>query len=86
MYIVLVKVVAYKVFTVKIDLVVLLNHAKQLRSTPPSYYFSRSDVNMNAILKSSDQIFPQAIPSNIDICLVRQREVNGDYTANPLNL
>jgi hypothetical protein len=67
-YIVLVNADAYRVFTVRIDLVVLLNHAKKLRSTPPSYYFSRSDVNMNAIPKYSaqfywDQIYPQAVPS-----------------------
>ena len=82
---VLIKEAAYKVLTVKVDPVVLVNHVNQHDSTPVLYYVSRSEVKiMNIITKSSipfywDQIFPQAaILSKFVICFVRQKAVNGD--------
>ena len=79
---ILIKDVAYKVLTVEVvDPVVLVNHVNQHESTPASYYFSRSEVKMNIIIKSStpfhwDQIFPQAISSKIVIYFANQKAVN----------
>ena len=77
---ILIKDVAYKVLTVEVvDPVVLVNNVNQHESTPASYYFSRSEVKMNIIIKSStpfywDQIFPQAISSKIVIYFANQRQ------------
>jgi hypothetical protein len=55
MYKVLITEVVYKVFTVKVGPVVLLNRVKQHESTPALYYFRSSEVKMNTIPKSSAQ-------------------------------
>ncbi|XP_061191760.1 uncharacterized protein F54H12.2-like [Saccostrea echinata] len=82
--------VVYKVAKVRVDPGVLLNHSKQLESTPVKYIISRNELKMNTIPKGStefywDNIFPQAVPDRIVIGLIDQKAVNGDYTANPFN-
>ncbi|XP_062613735.1 uncharacterized protein F54H12.2-like [Saccostrea cucullata] len=82
--------VVYKVAKVRVDPGVLLNHSKQIESTPVKYTLSRNELKMNTIPKGStefywDNIFPQAIPDRIVVALVDQKAVNGDYTANPFN-
>lgn len=82
--------VVYKVAKVRVDPGVLLNHSKQIESTPVKYTISRNELKMNTIPKGStefywDNIFPQAIPDRIVVALVDQKAVNGDYTTNPFN-
>lgn len=82
--------VVYKVAKVRIDPGVLLNHSKQIESTPVRYTISRNELKMNTIPKGStefywDNIFPQAVPDRIVVALVDQKAVNGDYSANPFN-
>ncbi|XP_061190426.1 uncharacterized protein F54H12.2-like [Saccostrea echinata] len=83
--------VVYKVAKVRVDPGVLLNHSKQIESTPVKYTISRNELKMNTIPKGStefywDNIFPQAVPDRIVVALVDQKAVNGDYSANPFNL
>lgn len=78
------------VYKVRVDPGVLLNHSKQIESTPVKYTISRNELKMNTIPKGStefywDNIFPQAIPDRIVVALVDQKAVNGDYTTNPFN-
>ncbi|XP_061170583.1 uncharacterized protein F54H12.2-like [Saccostrea echinata] len=82
--------VVYKVAKVRVDPGVLLNHSKQIESTPVKYTISRNELKMNTIPKGStefywDNIFPQAVPDRIVVGLVDQKAVNGDYTTNPFN-
>ncbi|XP_061191739.1 uncharacterized protein LOC133199976 [Saccostrea echinata] len=82
--------VVYKVAKVRVDPGVLLNHSKQIESTPVKYTISRNELKMNTIPKGStefywDNIFPQAVPDRIIVGLVDQKAVNGDYTTNPFN-
>ena len=82
--------VVYKVAKVRVDPGVLLQHSKQLESTPVKYPLSRSVVKMNTIPNASsefywDNIFPQAVPDQLFVGMVKQKAVNGDYTANPFN-
>lgn len=74
----------------RVDPGVLLNHSKQIESTPVKYTISKNELKMNTIPKGStefywDNIFPQAIPDRIVVALVDQKAVNGDYTTNPFN-
>ena len=78
------------VYKVRVDPGVLLNHSKQIESTPVKYTISRNELKMNTIPKGStefywDNIFPQAVPDRIVVGLVDQKAVNGDYTANLFN-
>lgn len=82
--------VVYKVAKVRVDPGVLLNHSKQIETTPVKYTLTRNELKMNTIPKGStefywDNIFPQAIPDRIVVGLVDQKAVNGDYTTNPFN-
>lgn len=82
--------VVFKVAKVRVDPGVLLNHSKQIESTPVKYTISRNELKMNTIPKGStefywDNIFPQAVPDRIVVALVDQKAVNGDYSANPFN-
>lgn len=82
--------VVYKVAKVRVDPGVLLNHSKQIETTPVKYTIMRNELKMNTIPKGStefywDNIFPQAVPDRIVVALVDQKAVNGDYTANPFN-
>ena len=82
--------VVYKVAKVRVDPGVLINHSKQIETTPVKYIISRNELKMNTIPKGStefywDNIFPQAVPERIVVALVDQKAVNGDYTANPFN-
>lgn len=82
--------VVYKVAKVRVDPGVLLNHSKQIESTPVKYTISRNELKMNTIPKGStefywDNIFPQAVPDRIVVALVDQKAVNGNYSANPFN-
>ncbi|XP_062621650.1 uncharacterized protein F54H12.2-like [Saccostrea cucullata] len=82
--------VVYKVAKVRVDPGVLINHSKQIESTPAKYILPRNEVKMNTIPKGStefywDNIFPQAVPDRIIIGLLSQSAVNGDYSANPFN-
>lgn len=82
--------VVFKVAKVRVDPGVLLNHSKQIESTPVKYTISRNELKMNTIPKGSTEfywnnIFPQAVPDRIVVALVDQKAVNGDYSANPFN-
>ncbi|XP_061190540.1 uncharacterized protein F54H12.2-like [Saccostrea echinata] len=82
--------VVYKVAKVRVDPGVLLNHSKQIESTPVKYTISRNELKMNTIPRGStefywDNIFPQAVPDRIVVGLVDQKAVNGDYTTNRFN-
>ncbi|XP_052708885.1 uncharacterized protein F54H12.2-like [Crassostrea angulata] len=82
--------VVYKVAKVRVHPGVLLNHSKQIESTPVKYTIARNELKMNTIPKGStefywDNIFPQAVPDRIVVGLVDQKAVNGDYTTNPFN-
>ncbi|XP_052695988.1 uncharacterized protein F54H12.2-like [Crassostrea angulata] len=82
--------VVYKVAKVRVDPGVLLNHSKQIESTPVKYTISRNELKMNTIPKGStefywDNIFPQAVPDRIVVALVDQKAGNGNYSANPFN-
>ena len=82
--------VVYKVAKVRVDSGVFLHHSKKLETTPVKYPLSRHEVKMNTISKGStefywDNIFPQAVPDRLIVGLVKQKAVNGDYTANPFH-
>ncbi|XP_061190601.1 uncharacterized protein F54H12.2-like [Saccostrea echinata] len=82
--------VVYKLAKVRVDQGVLLNHSKQIETTPVKYPITRNELKMNTIPKGStefywDNIFPQAIPDRLVVALVDQKAVNGDYTKNPFN-
>lgn len=82
--------VVYKVAKVRVDPGVLINHSKQIESTPVKYILPRNEVKMNTIPKGStefywDNIFPQAVPDRIIVGVLSLKAVNGDYTANPFN-
>ncbi|XP_061190297.1 uncharacterized protein F54H12.2-like [Saccostrea echinata] len=72
--------VVYKVAKVRVDPGVLLNHSKQIESTPVKYTIPKGSTEFYW-----DNIFPQAVPDRIVVGLVDQKAVNGDYTTNPFN-
>ena len=82
--------VVYKVAKVRVDPGVMLQHSKQIETTPVRYPLTRNEVKMNTIPTGStefywDNMFPQAIPDRLVVGMVKQKSVNGDYTTNPFN-
>ena len=82
--------VVYKVAKVRVDPGVLIQHSKQLETTPVRYPLTRNEVKMNTISTGStefywDNIFPQAIPERVIVGMIKQKAANGDYSSNPFN-
>ena len=81
--------VSFKACKVKVDSGSIVNHIKTIEVTPAKYFFNRTEIKKNTIVKDVsgfvwDNMFPIK-PSLLVIGLISQTNGNGMYVGNPLN-